>query len=92
MIDYRSYQLFSTLQTEDVIVRKNLLEELEKEFEFDELELFPTENNNDCNGYKFDKISCYPIILRLAHECPFEDIRHSCYQILEKLEVAILAT
>lgn len=88
MIDYecKPELFFQTLQTKDVTTRKGFLEELEKEFETDDRNGF-NENNNSCNGVNDDNSAYYPIILRFAHECPFEDVRHTCSEILVKLEV-----
>jgi len=33
-----------------------------------------------------DPSRCYPVLLRLAHECPFKDVRFACEDILKKLE------
>lgn len=90
MIDYesKSQLFFATLQTKDVSTRKNFLEELGKEFDTDPTDCF-TENNNSYNGVSSGNSTYYPIILRLAHECPFEDVRHTCNEILTKLEVAM---
>merc|ERR1719427_826138 len=33
-----------------------------------------------------DSSRCYPVLLRLAYECPFKDVRFACEDILTKLE------
>ena len=78
---------FSTLQTKDVTTRKNFLDELEKEFDSEE-DYLTNDNNNFQNGSSDDiRPNYYPVILRLAHECPFIDVRKSCGIILKSLEV-----
>jgi len=80
---------FSTLQTKDVTTRKNFLDELEKEFDSEE-DYLKNDNNNLQNGSSNEiniRTSYYPVILRLAHECPFGDVRISCGKILKSLEV-----
>ncbi|XP_057306159.1 sestrin-1-like [Hydractinia symbiolongicarpus] len=89
--DSQACLLLSPLQTKDVVSRKQFLEELEKEFD-DDLE---KEKNRHLNGHNHNSVnnsnicnttSFYPVLLRLAHECPFHDVRLACEGILLKLE------
>lgn len=88
--------VFVALQTKDFASRKAFLEELRKEFDVN-----PVSNNNhngvDHNNHANndnhdldleadDPSSYYPILLRLAYECPFKDVRFACEDILTKLE------
>ena len=68
---------FATLQTKDESQRRNYLDEIEKEFD----DADPVNDNNNLqNGgnHANSKSSFYPVLLRLAHECPFKDVRQSC--------------
>jgi len=87
--------IFVALQTKDFASRKAFLEELRKEFDV----TTPVCNNNQ-NGVESNHsndnheldlntdnpIHFYPILLRLAYECPFKDVRNACEDILSKLE------
>jgi len=88
--------IFVALQTKDFASRKAFLEELRKEFD-----VTPAFNNNH-NGVDHSDFSnndshdlhlnaddtshFYPILLRLAYECPFKDVQFACEDILSKLE------
>lgn len=87
------------LQTKDFASRKAVLEELRKEFDCSNI--VPNHDDvkeNSTNGdssHNFDdspadiegpNSECYPVLLRLAHECPFKDVRFACEDILSKLE------
>ena len=85
--------VFVGLQTRDFASRKAFLEELRKEF----ADVNPISNNNH-NGVHHnhhdlvldadDPSNYYPVLLRLAYECPFKDVRFACEDILSKLEVS----
>ncbi|XP_066917140.1 sestrin-1-like isoform X2 [Clytia hemisphaerica] len=75
---------FATLQTKDASQRRNYLDEIEKEF--DDADPVNDNNNLQNGNHANSKSSFYPVLLRLAHECPFKDVRQSCEKILKYLE------
>ena len=43
-------------------------------------------NNGDIMRDEDDPSCCYPVLLRLAYECPFKDVRFACEDVLKRLE------
>ena len=90
------------MQTKDFASRKAFLEELRKEFDatpicgYNDNVSNNNHNGDDQNHHDLvldevdDPSSYYPIILRLAYESPFKDVRFACEDILSKLEVSVL--
>ena len=92
---------YSALQTKDLTSRQNFLEELSRVLE-DSLTFcnghhsvingssnahHDTNGNNNVQSDISSPHRHLPVLLRLSLECPFEDVRDACTNILAKLEV-----
>ena len=91
--DFALRVLVSPLQTTEVNSRKQFLESLENfELEKGNIRILNQglDNNNGPSYEIKETTSFYLVILRLSKECPFEDVRVSCENILAKLKVESL--
>ena len=88
--DFALHVLVPPLQTTEVNSRKQFLEALENfELEKGSVRILNQglDNNNGASYEIKEATSFYLVILRLSKECPFEDVRVSCENILTKLKV-----
>ena len=88
--DYKIQLFFSPLQTKVSKLRKQFLDELEREFDAEDDFFNHNGDTNYDNNNLTDRDKYYPVLLRLSYECPFQDVRESCSRILSKLEVGIV--